>query len=143
MDCGPYLRVQQPKSAWGNVLRIFVVLLFVLTLAACDSPAPAVGEVCNEAVLVEKIEKFGVSAARLTERSTSVTDAETAASFRAFAARIGEKSLALRTRTQEHADDRAYTAELCKDYDELQAIVDKAVASGPPPPVETTPPKDG
>ena len=80
--------------------------------------------------MTQKIEKFGASSTALTERVVASANPETAMKFQAYAARIAEKSQALAAAGQETAGDGAYTAKLCADYDELQAIVDEAEKSG-------------
>lgn len=112
-------------------MRRIAVFLAIVAVGACDSGAPpTVAETCTETTLAGKMEKFATSSAKLTERATSTAGSAAAAEFQAFAGKIAQHSLEMSKRTQEHGDDRAYTLQLCRDYDALQAIVDGASASG-------------
>lgn len=114
-----------------SLLLLALLPLVPLSLAACQDPAPApVAESCNEAQLVAKIEAFNVSAARLTGRAAASGSMLAAAEFGAFASRIREKSDAIKARASGYTDDWAYMQQLCKDYGELQGIVDEAAARG-------------
>ncbi len=110
-------------------MRRIAVFLAIVAVGACDSAAPpTVAETCTEATLAGKMEKFATSSAKLTERAMSTAGSSAAAEFQAFAVKIAQQSLEMSKRTQVHGDDRAYTLQLCSDYDALQAFVDEAAA---------------
>jgi hypothetical protein len=104
------------------------LLVIPLALAGCDSGVTVAASGCSEKELNAKIEKYSRTAARLGERDMTAWDEAAAGRWAEMSARLGEKSADLQKRALPLAAEGggALTQELCKGYDELQAILDTA-----------------
>lgn len=105
-------------------MRTVVGLAFVLALVGCGDPAPT-ADVCDAAVLANKVERFGETAATLTDEMSVSSAATIRQQFAAYADRITAKSGELSRSAAAMPTDAARTERLCRGYDELQAIVDE------------------
>jgi hypothetical protein len=107
------------------------LLVIPLALAGCDSGVTVAASGCSEKELNAKIEKYSRTASKLVERDATTWDEETAGRWAATTQEIGEKSAELQKRALPlaAASEGALTQELCRGYDELQAIVDEASRS--------------